>query len=364
MIQSQQGYDDYVEAAGNKGKNLVEKVQNGEPISTEDLLNMKSDPGAMRRFKDVKELADLPEAEARRVQTAFNEAIDEKIYKPTYGEVQTHIKGNLDEAALKAKYGDDIQIDVTVETIRTPGKEYHSWDINTDNDIHSVLTIKDKNGNILEVREIPRSEWEDVYFKSYSKNTGMVDGAGNFNVNLAKERYPDVEWDKMANDADRCKAWAELHEEAPTDVFHPEAARDFSTEKTAILNGKAPEEAAAAVAKRGEGTLLDAEQLAGMETYKIGRYWNEGSVKSQTEALEQLGKLGSQTKGLEQGYSNMGYKIEPMPPKMEEALEVVKNRSLAPETRAARLQELGFDGPADLANKLGSRIHSLRIAQK
>ncbi len=359
LIESQQGYDEYVEAATNKGKDLANKVQNGEAISEADLLNMKSDPAAMRKFK---ELSDLPEAEAHKVQTAFNEAIDEKIYKPTYGEVETHIKGNIDEAALKAKYGEDIQIEVTVETIRTPGKEYHSYDINTDNDIHSVLTIKDKHGNILDVKEVPRGDWEDVYFKSYSKNTGMVDGAGNFNTNLAKERYPDVEWDKMANDADKCKAWAELHEEAPTDVYHPEAARDFSTEKTAILNGKAPEEAAAAAAKHGRGTLMDAQQLGQMETYKIGRYWNEGSVKSQTEALEQLGKLGNQTKGLEQGYFDMGYDIKPMPPKMEEALNVVKNRSLAPETRAARLQELGFDGPTDLANKLASRIHSLPLA--
>jgi len=388
LMESQSNYDDYIETAGNKGKNLAAKVKNGEEITTEDLLNMKSDPATMRKFKEVQELTNLPEAEAQKIQTAFNEAIDKKIYKPSYDDVQSHLKEKIDDAInkkltnpsdadvqshlknesyyrnLKAKYGDDIQVDVTVETIRTPGKEYHPWDINTDNDIHSVLTIKDKNGNILETREIPRSDWEDVYFKSYSKNTGMLDDAGNFNIELAKERYPDVEWEKMANDAERCKGWAELHEEAPTDVYHPEAARDFSTEKTAILNGNAPKTAPAGAAKGAQATLLDSQQLGQMESYKIGRYWNEGSVKSQTEALEQLGKLGNQTKGLEKGYLDMGYNIEPMPLKMEAAIEIAKNRNLSPSMRAAKLEELGFDGPADLANKLAGRIHSLKIAQK
>jgi hypothetical protein len=363
LVSSQESYEEYMEAASNKGKGVVEKLQKGDSLTTEDLLKMKSDPAAMRKFKDVKSLSDLPTAEAQRIQTKFNEALHKEIYTPTYGDVQDHIKSKLDYDALKAKYGDDIQVEVCVETVRTPGKEYHEWDINTDNDVHSVLTIRDKNGTIIETHEIPRSQWQDKYFKSYAEHTGMTDRAGNFKLELAKSRYPDVEWEKLQTDAERFQKWADLHEETPSDVFHPEAARDFSVEKTAILNGKAPDMSPAAAAKLGEGTLLDAEQLGKMESYKIGRYWSTGTVKSRTESLEQLGKLAEQTKGLEKGYAR-AYKIAPMPPKMNEAIDIVNDRGLSPAMRAAKLQELGFDGPSGLANQLASRIHALRIAVK
>jgi len=53
-----------------------------------------------------------------------------------------------------------------------------------------------------------------------------------------------------------------------------------------------------------------------------------------------------------------------MPENMKKAIDVVNDNSLSPATRAARLEELGYDSPGDFVDKLTSRIGSLRAARK
>lgn len=146
------------------------------------------------------------------------------------------------------------------------------------------------------------------------------------------------------------------------DQFDPMAARDFSDQRTAILNGERPE---GPLLDR-EGRLLrdplDSEQLGMMEKHKMNDYWNKGDtpaeiMKNQTESLEQLRKtarLADSLKGCTQS----------MPPNMQEAVKVINNNDLSPALRIARLQELGYQSPGDLTEKLTSRIGAYRIGNR
>jgi len=346
LIKEQVAYDEYRIKAEEKAWELPDKVQRSEPLSVKDALDMKADPASMRTLKDINDVdglgAELGTGGARQVQTEFNNVLNNHVYQPSYKDVQ---------GSLSVKYGG---AEIRVETVRTPGKEYHPWDVNTDNDIIALRKLNGPNGT--EWVEVPWSEWEDVYFESYAKHTG-------FNPDDAVKKFPAEDWSKLSS-ADQARKWAELHGESPTDVYHPEGARDFSTQRTSILDGQRPDRAAAAQAADGEGTLLDAEGLGMMEKNKINHYWEKGDIRNQTEAMEQLKKAGAQAQALEKGYQDMGYKIADMPDNMQKALDAVNDRGLSPATRAARLQELGYDTPGDFVDKLTSRIGALRAACK
>ena len=49
---------------------------------------------------------------------------------------------------------------------------------------------------------------------------------------------------------------------------------------------------------------------------------------------------------------------------MKQAIAVIKDNSLSPAARAARLQELGYSSPGDFLNKVSSRIGANRTALK
>ena len=346
LVTQQQIYDEYrVQTEENTWK-LADKLQRGEPITVDDVLNMKADPASMRTMKDMEHVdglgTELGIGGVHQTQTEFNNVINQQVYRPSYDDVESH---------LAARYGG---AEIRVQTVRTPkpGQECHPWDINTDNDIVAQRLIDGPNGP--EWVEIPPSEWEDVYFKSYAQNT-------NFNTNTASARFPDENWNGMSPEQ-QYRRWGELHGESPTDVYSMEGARDFSTQRTAILNGESPGVATSGQAAQGQGTLIDSEGLGLMEKNKVNHYWEEGTMNSQTEALEQLRKTGEQAMNLEQGYKCMGYKVADMPNDMQKAIAVINDRSLSPTTRMVQLQELGYETPGDFAEKLTSRIGALRIA--
>ncbi|MCF8011015.1 MAG: hypothetical protein K9L17_00935 [Clostridiales bacterium] len=347
IIKEQAIYDEYRIQAEEKTWNMADKVQRSEKLTIEDALEMKADPASMRTLKNMENAdgmgTELGTGGSRKVQTEFNNVLNEEVYQPSYRDVQNHLSDKYNKAEIR------------VDTVRTPGKEYHPWDVNTDNDIAALRKVVGKDGNVEWV-EIPRSEWEDIYYKSYAKNTG-------FNPRDAAVKFPDENWSHMS-DIEQARRWAELHGESPTDVYHPEAARDFSTQRSAMTGGEQPLCPGAAQAADGEGRLVDSEGLGLMEEYKVNHYWEKGDLRSQTEALEQLKKTGAQARNLEQGYKEMGYKIADMPDNMKKALQVVEDSKLSPAARAARLQELGYDSPGDLADKISSRIGALRTAIK
>jgi len=382
LIREQAIYDEYKTQAEERVWNLTEKAQRGEPLTVEDIMEMKSDPASMRTLKNLREVdglgSQLTQQEAEGIQREFNNVMDEYVHQPSYRTVEDH---------LHNRYPGVDPEGIRVRTVRTPGTEPADFNINTDNDVIAERLVRGPNGP--EWVEIPKAEWEDTYYKALAENSG-------FSVDVASRRFPQTDWANM-DEAAQVRQWAKHHEEAAMDQFDLSAGRDFSDQRTwripdGDLPGRpmieaTPEEIARGVdtvmidgkpmrpstgyelVQRQQGSLLDSEQLSLMESHKVDEYWNAGStpaevMRNQTEAMEQLRKTACVAETVESSYRGMGYRVEQMPENMQEAIKVINNNSLSPAARAARLQELGYETPGDFLNKVTSRIGAIRTAQR
>ncbi|NLB54007.1 MAG: hypothetical protein GX808_13870 [Syntrophomonadaceae bacterium] len=382
LIREQAIYDEYKVQAEERVWNLSEKVQRGEPLTVEEIMEMKSDPATMRTLKSIQETdglgSQLTPQEARGIQMEFNRSMDENIHQPSYGAVEDH---------LRTRYPQNDPGEVRCRTVRTPGTEPDPWNVNTDNDVIAERLVHGPNGP--EWVEVPKTEWEDTYYKAFAENSG-------FSVDEASRRFPQTDWANM-DDATRFQQWAKHHEEAAMDQFDLSAGRDFSDQRTwHIPDGDQPgrpmieltqdeidrgvdfvtidgrpmrPSTGYELTQRGQGTMMDPEQLSLMEQHKFDDYWNSGDtpaqvMRNQTEAMEQLRKTANVAQTVESSYRNMGYRVEAMPDNMKEAIAVIKNNDLSPAARAVRLQELGYHSPGDFLDKVSSRIGAIRTAQR
>lgn len=382
LLSEQARYQEYRLQAEENVWGIADKTLRGEDLTVDDLMRLKSDQASMRTLKKIEQMeglgSQLTPQEARGVQTAFNQAMEEKVYRPSYGQVEDHIR---------TKYPDLEADQVRCRTVRTPGSDPKQWSINTDNDVVVEKLVPGPNGP--EWVEIPKSEWEDVYYEAFADNSG-------YNLAEARRRFPHADWDSM-DQSMRLQQWAKFHEETPMDQFDLSAARDFSDQRTAmippspthgrpmievtqaeldsgvdyvIVDGKAMRPSTGyELTRRGQGTMIDPQQLGLMEQHKFDQYWNAGStpaevMRNQTEALEQLGKTAAIAHTVERSYQDMGYRIVPMPENMRTAIEVVTDNRLAPAVRAQRLQGLGFETPGALLDKIVGRIDAIKIARK
>jgi hypothetical protein len=382
LIREQAIYDEYKIQAEERTWNLADKVQRGEQLTVEDIMEMKSDPASMRTLKDLQEMDSLGNQltpqEAQGIQREFNRAMDEGIHQPSYRTVEEH---------LHNRYPDVDPEGIRVTTVRTPGTEQTDFNINTDNDVIAEKLVQGPQGP--EWVEIPKVEWEDTYYKALADNSG-------YSVDEAVRRFPDTDWANM-DEAARVRQWAKHHEEAAMDQFDLSAGRDFSNQRTwhiqdgdmrgrpmieltedeiargvdyVTIDGKPMRPSTGyELTQQGQGTMLDPEQLSLMEQKKFDDYWNAGDtpaqvMRNQTEAMEQLRKTACVAEGVEQGYRDMGYRVEAMPDNMKQAIAVVKDKSLSPAARVARLQELGYSSPGDFLNKVSSRIGAIRNVKR
>lgn len=149
---------------------------------------------------------------------------------------------------------------------------------------------------------------------------------------------------------------AKKHNQEVTDIKSTEAAADFN----ALKNKSGVSNVGQLKAGVSTAKLDDPAGLAKMEQYKINNYFNKGGIANQTEAYEQLVKMGKLTNDLTSAYQKLGYNAQAIPDNMSKALEIAGNRNLSPGTRTLELKKLGFDGPTDLANKLSGRIEGLQ----
>jgi hypothetical protein len=382
LIRDQAIYDEYRIQAEERAWNLADKVQRGEPLTVEDIMEMKSDPASMRTLKNLEKMdglgSQLTPQESQAIQREFNRAMDEGIHQPSYRAVEDHLHGRYPGADPEG---------IRVRTVRTPGTEPTDFNINTDNDVIAERLVHGPQGP--EWVEIPKAEWEDTYYKALADNSG-------FSVDEATRHFPETDWANM-DEAAQVRQWAKHHEEAAMDQFDLSAGRDFSTQRTwripdgdmrgrpmieltedelargvdyVTIDGKPMRPSTGyELTQRGQGTMLDPEQLSLMEQHKFDDYWNSGDtpaqvMRNQTEAMEQLRKTANVAQTVESSYRNMGYRVEAMPDNMRQAITVINNNDLSPAARAARLQELGYSSPGDFLNKVSSRIGAIRIALK
>ena len=348
--------------------NIIEsKIRNAAPnrpltpedvhkaLNSDDIRKVLQDPSVTRELKNSNP----------GVQKAFKEALDNKIYKPANAATAKELQEEMIKDIQK-EFGAGAKIKkVEIDSIRTPDPHGKASPLNADNDITGKVTIEVDGKTIS--REIPAKDVAPIYNKNFAEASGMMKD-GKFDVAKAKAEMPEgisvidakgskktIPWEE-ATEQQRIDAFAQKHNQEVTDAFASEAALDFNAARNAdqisnVAKLKAGDPAAA---------LADPGGLAKMEAYKINKFFNEGSIANQTEAYEQLAKMGKLTDDLTTAYQKLGYPAKDMPVDMQKALGVVKDRSLSPGTRTLELQKLGYQGPEDLANKLSGRIEGLQ----
>jgi|GEM_PF-3752071 len=320
----QKGYDAYKAAANAKAKEIVDTVMKGGKLTREQVLDAMSDPATMRILKKAPE----------KVQNVFNKVQGRNIYN----KVKNEVTGQLHQKNPGDKY--------TMDSVRTPGQKSA---INTDNDAIVKVYIEPKGGKPY-WKEVPAQQWEDMFNKSFARNTG-------YSLDKAKARFPERNWDSMTKQ-ERYKAWAEGHGQACMDVKNPEAAHAFSDQPTAMdpkwkPGGKSPV---------ADGRVVDGEGLGLMERYKTKHGWvgEHVTLKSQTEAMEQGCKLCNLSKKLTgQSMARTGKYIR-YPEAFKQGEEILNMRDLHPQVRDAALKNLGFKGGyEEFMEKLSSWTGSL-----
>ncbi|MDH7498349.1 MAG: hypothetical protein QHH05_07920, partial [Syntrophomonadaceae bacterium] len=346
-------YSTYRAGVRDQASVVEGKIQAGEELSPDDIRKVLRDPSVSRELKNAP-----PD-----VQNAYQDALEQSLYNPAKNNTASRLEQDLLESVQK-EFGPDARVSVEIESIRTPGARGSR--INADHDLTGKITITDAAGNTV-TREIPADKVSRIYHEEFADAAGMLKN-GEFDVAKAKAEMPEgititgpdgrpqtIGWEQATREQ-QLEAFARKHGQEVTDVRSAEAAVDFNAARneTGVSN--------VAQLKEGVATarLVDPEGLAKMEQYKINNYFNKGGLANQTEAYEQLAKMGKLTNDLTGAYQKLGYPVSDLPADMQQALEIAANRNLSPGTRTLELQKLGFDGPGDLANKLSARIEGMQ----
>lgn len=346
-------YSKYKSSVKNQAGVIDNKIRTGDPLSNDDIRKVLRDPSVSRELKNSH-----PD-----VQKAYQKTLEEQIYNPAKKNTASRLEADI-ASDLKKKFGPDAKIDIEIESIRTPGKK--SSVINADNDLTGKITVTDPSGKKITM-EIPAEKVSKVYNEEFAKASGMMKD-GKFDISKAKAEMPEgvtvtgpdgrtktIPWEKATKEQ-QLEAFAKKHGQEVTDVRSAEAAIDFNASKNASgVSNVGQLKSGVSSAK-----LVDPEGLAKMEQYKINNYFNKGGIANQTEAYEQLAKMGKLTNDLTSAYRKLGYNASSLPTNMQKAIDIASNRNLSPGARTLELKKLGFDGPGDLANKLSSRIEGLQ----
>ncbi len=310
-------YDAYKAAGDFKAKDITKTVEKGGELTQEQVLDSMSDPATMRVIKKA------PEA----VQREFNLHQTREVYNPVYDDVTSFMKNKQPGGTFR------------MGSVRTPGQKSLT---NTDNDAILQELVKTKDG-MPYWKEVPAKEWESAYYESFSKRTG-------FDLDKAQVRFPEKNWKGMSLEEQQ-KTWTEAHGQECMDVKNPEAAQAFSDQPTVMdpkwqPGGKSPV---------ADGRMVDAQGLGMMEEYKVLKGWKEGTLKAQTEAMEQGGKLCTLSKKLTNQYMQRTGKNVRIPEEFKAGEQILNMRNVSPKIRDAALKELGFKGGyEDFMKKLSS----------
>lgn len=338
----------------NKQASVIDaKIRAGEQLSPDEIRKVLRDPSIPRELKNSH-----PD-----IQNAYQDSLEKSLYNPANKNTSRQLEADMLKDIQK-EFGPDAKIKVEVDSVRTPGTKGSR--INADNDITGKITITDAKGNTI-VREIPSDKVGKIYNEEFAEASGMMKD-GKFDVAKAKAEMPEgititeangktrtIDWDQATKEQ-QLDAFAKKHNQEVTDIKSAEAAADFN----ALKNESGVSNVGQLKAGVSTAKLADPAGLAKMEQYKIDNYFNKGGIANQTEAYEQLAKMGKLTDDLTNAYQKLGYNAQSIPDNMSKAIDIVGNRNLSPGARTLELQKLGFDGPTDLANKLSGRIEGLQ----
>lgn len=314
----------------------------------------------------------------------FNSLEKETVNGETFGVV--HVKG---EKQLIRR------ADVDIDTIRTAGSDPNV--LNTDNDIVMKVKLKNGNhvevptekwaddyfnayskrtGIMKEGKfdvakakaDFPDADWTSNDVKELQKQWGELHGEtptdlfnkeasfafsdqqhllagkksmrfddmfpdGNIDYSIAKQEYPQVNWENMTN------AQAKLEWDKRITNYYQSI--------------------------KGEAVLTEAQQFANMEMVKVRQLWNTGTISNQREAVEQLSKACKSMESLTEGYrirfgkGNLPKNFE-IPGSMKKGMEIIKGEGTIA-FKQAELRKVGYLNIEDFTEKLTGRFEGFKF---
>jgi hypothetical protein len=334
-------YGAYRTGVMNQAGYVNGRVGTGQQLTPDEIRTVLRDPSVSRELKNSR-----PD-----IQNAYQDTLEDQLYRPTNANTSRSLEKDL-LPGVQREFGPDAKVKVEVDSVRTPGVRCSR--INADNDISGRVTVTDASGKVIATREIPAKDLAPVYNEKFAEAAGMLNKDGSFNLTKAKAEMPEVEWERLTKEQ-QLETFAKKHNQEVTDVYAAEAAVDFDAARGGGVSNVGQLKAGVSSAQ-----LADPAGLAQMEKFKINNWFDKGGIANQTEAYEQLAKMGNLTNDLTEAYQKLGYRAQDLPSNMQRAIEVAADRSLSPGARTIELQKLGFDGPGDLANKLSGRIEGLQ----
>ncbi len=355
-----------------KLRDLNRAVKEGRELSVDDVMDIKTDPQAMRSLKNADD----------EVKAAFN-AAEEKVYAPQ----KQAIVDSLKNQQINGKPAPWAGKEIWVDEFRTPGASAKKIDVNTDRD-YRVL-YRNERGEAIEV---PRKHWRDVATDEFAK-------ASKYTEDKLKRLMAPAERDAFerginprtgkpfASAEERAhwakEKWAELHQQLATDKWHPEACLDFSDQMHDRITGQLrqiPPNIKRVLNKDGTlaienmALLQDAQRFGMMYNEKADAYlrlrsarWPDGN---KLEAMAQMNKGIDMLGGVRAGYEVQGVKAGKLSDRFQEAERAVQSlkpydcsitaRDIA--SIEQRLHDLGFKGGLrDFNNALDSQFHALNM---
>lgn len=369
---------------------LQQLVVEGKTPSTDLVMNLKTDPRAMRALKNA------PES----VRTAFNN-VEEGIYKVHDEAVveqlkrletldqrlDPHAPGGIRSTAPEGAEGSRAVPwagkEIKVQDFRTPGAPPGA--VNTDRDYRVIYKIADTADGKGEWIEIPRKYWDEFSHEKFAEVSGYT--PEKLKAMAASEDLAAWNnWDPAKHggntlDREMKEKWAELHQQLATDKPHPEASADFSDQiRDAAGNLRQLETPNIVAVQQGRTTLLDAQRLGMMYNEKADAFLRLTSARyaegDKLEASAQMNKAIEMLNAVRNGYTQQGIDVGRLSERMEQASALLKSlapfdHSVSPERILAvekALAELQF-GTSEknsinaFKEALDSQFHALGMAE-
>ncbi len=333
----------------DKTQRMADRIatdENGKPYADlDDVLDIQ------RSTQDTRSLKG--DGVDPQVREAFNNTLRERVYESHDAALIDHVRKNVPDMGDR---------EIKVHDFRTPGADAGS--INTDRD-YRVL-YKDDNGNWLEV---DRRQWEGVSNEKFAELTGYEPDKARDMLPTESQREG---WDNLS-DAERKARWAEMHSQAATDKFHPEASPDYSDQGIDKMTGGRFEKDRAHIldVEEGIGTpdkpskLDDPRALADMYQEKADVYLRQGN---RAEAIAQIKKGVHTLDEVRSGYEKQGLDVGELPSNVSEGMKIINKAKVDhranPAEVESKLRDAGFDGIEDFNKKLGGQIESMKFAGK
>lgn len=278
-------------------EDIAAKTKGGKKLDAKTVMEIMTDPDAMREVKKASPEAWAKVHAARKV-----------IYREHDKQLKAWIKENVPDAEGH---------DVVIESFGTPD--------GIDRDYRAGIVYTDPNTGRKMFVEIKKEVWAGESQKIFAEQTGGP------------------------ADPEGAAKWAKEHQQLATDQYHAEASVDMA-DQMRIYNEKTGRWETVQVeprvndVKAGRAILIDPEGLGNTYKTKVAEAYYEGN---QADAYKQADKAVHTLEGVREGYAKQGYGVKDIPPTVLDGIDAIKDvqsGKISVADAEKRLKDLKFEG--------------------